>query len=275
MIGEYIKNFRTKKGITQEELGRIVGVTTQAVSKWERGGAPDAELLPNIADALGVTTDMLFGRKNVQNIEDMALEEIMAVERDEGFKKAFQILWSMSIGLSKLGSVKESFSFNALESLKNNEGYHYYSRLSFDEGTVDAKLDADCRYFFMMPEPEEGYAKMFENTDELAEIFSAFADKDILKIIFYMYSRKNTPVSLSLISSKTKINIGRTEKLMDRLCKCNLADCGVVETENGTLKAYTFRNETMVIPLLCFAKEIKDEKVINWGIWFERYKPLF
>ena len=274
MIGEYIKKFRAKKGMTQEELGRIVGVTTQAVSKWERGGVPDAELLPYIADALGVSVDMLFGRKSVQSIEDMALEEILLAERKEGFKKAFQILWSMSMGLSKLGSVKESFSFNALDSLKNNDGYHYYSRLSFDEGMVDAKLDADNRYFFIMPEPYEGYAKMFENIDELAETLSLFGNKDILKIIFYMYSRKNTPVSLSLIAAQTGMDIGKTEKLMDKLCKCNLADGGIVETENGTLKTYMFLNETIVIPLLCFAKEIRDKKVINWGVWFERYKPL-
>ena len=42
MIGEHIKTYRLKKGITQEELGRQVGVTTQAVSKWERGGVPYA-----------------------------------------------------------------------------------------------------------------------------------------------------------------------------------------------------------------------------------------
>lgn len=275
MIGEYIRKFRAKKGMTQEELGRIVGVTTQAVSKWERGGVPDAELLPYIADALGVSVDMLFGRKSVQSVEDMALEEILLVERKEGFKKAFQILWSMSIGLSKLGSVKESFSFNALDTLRNNDGYHYYSRMSFDEGMVDAKLDADNKYFFVMPEPDEGYAKMFENIDELTETLSLLGNKDVLKIIFYMYSRKNTPVSLSLIASKTGMDISKTEKLMDKLCKCNLADVGIVETENGTLKAYMFLNETMVIPLLCFAKEIRDKKVVNWGVWFERYKPLF
>ena len=275
MIGEQIKKFRLKKGLTQEELGRLVGVTTQAVSKWERGGVPDAEIVPNIAEALEVTTDTLFGRKNLQCIEDMALDEILSVNREEGFKKAFQILWSMSIGLSKLGSIKESFSFNALDNLKNNDGYHYYSRMSFDEGTIDAKLDSDNKYFFIMPEPDEGYAKMFENIDELSETLSILGNKDILKILFYMYSRKNTPVSLSLIASKTKTDITKTEKLMDKLCKCGLAECGVIETENGELKAYTFRNETIVLPLLCFAKEMRDEKVINWGVWFERNKPLF
>lgn len=275
MIGEQIKKFRNQKGITQEELGRLVGVTAQAVSKWERGGVPDAELIPDIANALGVSTDTLFGRKNIQCIEDMALEEILSVDREQGFKKAFQILWAMSIGLSKLGSVKESFSFNSIENMKNNDGYHYYSRLTFDEGLIDAKLDIDNRYFFIMLEPDEGYSKMFENADELAETMSLFGNKDILKILFYMYSRKNTPVSLSLIATKTGFDVAKTEKLMDKLCKCDLAESSIVETENGTLKTYICRNETIVIPLLCFAKEIRDKKVINWGVWFERNQPLF
>ena len=63
VIGEQIKKIRTEKGITQEQLGELIGVTTQAVSRWERGGTPDAELLPRISDVLGVSTDSLFGRE--------------------------------------------------------------------------------------------------------------------------------------------------------------------------------------------------------------------
>ena len=37
-----LKKYCTKKGLTQEQLGQLLGVTTQAVSKWERGGTPDA-----------------------------------------------------------------------------------------------------------------------------------------------------------------------------------------------------------------------------------------
>ena len=63
VIGEQIKKYRVERGITQEQLGQLVGVTTQAVSRWERGGTPDAEILPQLARVLGVNIDTLFGRE--------------------------------------------------------------------------------------------------------------------------------------------------------------------------------------------------------------------
>lgn len=42
VIGKQIKKYCIKKGLTQEQLGQLLGVTTQAVSKWERGCTPDA-----------------------------------------------------------------------------------------------------------------------------------------------------------------------------------------------------------------------------------------
>ena len=61
-IGTRIADYRKRLGITQEELGRAAGVSTQAVSRWECGGTPDVALLPAIADRLGVSVDALFGR---------------------------------------------------------------------------------------------------------------------------------------------------------------------------------------------------------------------
>lgn len=57
-----IRRLRTEKGWTQEELGERVGVSAQAVSKWETGQSlPDISQLPLLAKAFGVTTDLLFG----------------------------------------------------------------------------------------------------------------------------------------------------------------------------------------------------------------------
>ena len=53
---------RTDFGMTQKELAGKVGVTSQAVSKWERGDAcPDIYLLPALAAVFGVTTDEILG----------------------------------------------------------------------------------------------------------------------------------------------------------------------------------------------------------------------
>lgn len=60
-MGKNIACFRKSKGYTQEELGQKIGVSNQAVSKWEsETSTPDIMLLPRIANALDVTLDDLF-----------------------------------------------------------------------------------------------------------------------------------------------------------------------------------------------------------------------
>ncbi len=61
-IGDTIKYLRKEKDITQEELGDILGVSYQSISRWETGACyPDMELLPTISDFFGVTVDQLLG----------------------------------------------------------------------------------------------------------------------------------------------------------------------------------------------------------------------
>ena len=63
-LAEIIASCRKKLGLTQEGLAQRLGVTNQAVSKWESGqSCPDIALLPNLADIFGITIDQLFGRE--------------------------------------------------------------------------------------------------------------------------------------------------------------------------------------------------------------------
>lgn len=62
LIGNNIKIIRKQIGLTQEELALHIGVTPQAVSRWENGtGMPNISMVVPLAKTLNVSTDYLFG----------------------------------------------------------------------------------------------------------------------------------------------------------------------------------------------------------------------
>ena len=71
VLAENIQKFRKEKNMTQKELAEKLGVTYQAVSKWENAtSAPDISFLPQLADVFGYTIDDLFSRITHQDFKD-------------------------------------------------------------------------------------------------------------------------------------------------------------------------------------------------------------
>lgn len=108
-IGNRISQLRKEKGITQEEIADKLGVTPQAVSKWENDiSYPDILLLPKIAKMFDVTVDELLSgesRKDTnflpegqrKNIDDMMFR--VYVNSAKGDK----VRVNLPMGLVKLG----------------------------------------------------------------------------------------------------------------------------------------------------------------------------
>ena len=66
-MGKRIMQLRKEKGYTQEQLAEMMGVSAQAVSKWENDvSCPDISILPILAEKLGVSTDELLGVKPIE-----------------------------------------------------------------------------------------------------------------------------------------------------------------------------------------------------------------
>lgn len=60
-VGSQIAALRKSRGLTQNDLGERLGVSFQAVSKWERGETlPDTAILVDLADALETTVDFIL-----------------------------------------------------------------------------------------------------------------------------------------------------------------------------------------------------------------------
>lgn len=93
-LGEKVKALRKQRNISQEVLANYLGVSFQAVSKWETGTAlPDVTLVPAIASFFGVSTDELFDF-NVytveKNVQEIVREQSRFWDTDKG--KCEQIL---------------------------------------------------------------------------------------------------------------------------------------------------------------------------------------
>lgn len=91
-MGKVIRANRMRCGMTQERLAEAMGVTAQAVSKWESGqGYPDIGLLPELSAVLGISIDELFERsqeQHIRRIEAMVEREPMLSRADFDYAMA-------------------------------------------------------------------------------------------------------------------------------------------------------------------------------------------
>ncbi len=110
-MGNIICDNRKRLGLTQDALAQKLGVTNQAVSKWETDQSlPDVTLLPQIADVFGITIDALFGRMP-------AAKEVISVKQGKGVElpweddEAFHVVLFCGHTLIGDSPVKEQVHF--------------------------------------------------------------------------------------------------------------------------------------------------------------------
>jgi len=93
-LGTRIGELRKAKGITQDQLAEHMGVSSQAVSKWENDlSCPDITLLPKLADYFGTTIDELLRGDNSH-----AVQVVSERERKDLNKMLLKVLVNASNG---------------------------------------------------------------------------------------------------------------------------------------------------------------------------------
>ena len=82
-LGKRIMQHRKRLGLTQDALAEKLGITPQAISKWENNlSCPDISMLPRLADLFGITTDELLGHPVSE-----AVYEAEVVENEEEMER--------------------------------------------------------------------------------------------------------------------------------------------------------------------------------------------
>ena len=109
-IGSNIAALRKEKGITQEELANALGVSAQAVSKWENNSScPDVSLLTDIADFFSVSVDELLRSEGDNIILSSNKIDSDSIKNENNYKKNVCINVTQPDG--KKNTIRIPFSF--------------------------------------------------------------------------------------------------------------------------------------------------------------------
>lgn len=101
--GMFIAACRREKGLTQQQLGELLGVTNRAVSKWENGRSfPDVGLLESLCDTLEISVSELLAGEKIPKEEyplqtDRLLIDALGLKRLYGMQLTLRILTIIAV----------------------------------------------------------------------------------------------------------------------------------------------------------------------------------
>lgn len=255
-IGENISRFRREARLTQEALGDKVGVSMQAVSKWENGGVPDALLLPSIADALDVSVDALFGRGYSEKDTETALAQ-QVFDGAPQMQRALELIFTMH-----RASFGEKY-FAKEDTLACFRNCH--SQYIGEKGVSLMQLNEKADYAFIAPKPEGGWGTALLNREEQTRLFALLGQPDAFEALIFLHAQGDGPFTLGYFSEKTGAQRERAGELLDIWEGYGLVRSEQAAIDDRIETRYTAHKNPALIPLLAFSLElIRRPNVFNF-----------
>ncbi len=146
-IGTIIKKLRAENNVTQDSLANALGVTPQAVSRWELGGGyPYLELLPALADFFAVSIDVLLGYKLSEREKELSniKKELSRLAEDSSEEERVAYARAALTRFPADCDIKMSLAVALYHSWCNTRG-----------GALVTEIESLCTYCFKESEDEE------------------------------------------------------------------------------------------------------------------------
>ena len=201
-IGDKILELRKARSLTQEKLGEQLGLSNQAVSKWENGDSmPDILILPQLCEILGISID--------------ALLEVPQSMRKQGLMKSFRD-YSKEVGTAN--ALFQAFGYCASDTDEPHTGYA--ARIT----------DEAMEMFDAIGGGFVAYGKNYLNLvydfdiETLAAFFSIFANKQNLIVIKALAHRAN--LTKAELVEKTGLSISDLNGVLMELVENNICNSG-------------------------------------------------
>ena len=259
MIGEQITRYRKALNMTQEELGKAVGVSTQAVSRWENGGTPDVALLPAIADKLGVTIDALFGREGGQrlDIHETVAQWLAGVPIKERFDQLCRLNWTalknMIAGKGKFPEI--SYLENCEMRNEEPDRADLATAQVWLEGGFMLDVHAENMSFSSIwPRPEKGYEAYFASMDQYRTLFAVLSRPGCLELLEYLNSQTSRLYVPEALAAALRMPLQEVETILQELLALHVMHKKELQLADGLTSAYTLFQGTTLVPFLYMAR---------------------
>ncbi|MBQ8509222.1 MAG: helix-turn-helix domain-containing protein [Clostridia bacterium] len=272
-IGTNIASLRKEKGTKQEELANFVGVSAQAVSKWENGGLPDTELLPRIADFFGVSIDTLFGRSiaDYSDVETALAKKLADVPHEERINTAFELCWTIERAMYDQPLRPEDTLANVCSGI--DEGQQRYSSIRRDNGYTEMGLGRRLSYFLLVPEIADMGKALLDGID-YPTLFADLADRTFFDTLVYLNRRDhNKAFTPNLLVKNLGLSADAAKEMLEKLKKYQLVHITTVEMDDEPQEVYTFQPSPSFPALLIFAREMIDRPNCFHYFYGGRCKP--
>lgn len=288
-LGQNIARLRKERNLTQEQLGQALGISGQAVSKWEKGGMPDTEMLPHIADYLGVSIDVLYGRPGepLDNMATILARWLRTLPGEQRMMELFRLLCKVTQGPYNIDDnemvdnfisqildlpAQSCYSSDFVTHTENQIWMH--SILYLTQGLQLAVAAEDCPFYLLMPEPPQGYEKNLTGNERYRSLFSTLGMPGALEILRYLYHREDQFYFPAVLSKRTGISMEETNAALSAMAQCNLIRKNRLETENGSEDVYRVHNNGAIVPFLLLGKWLTEKEDIWMGAWYDRERPI-
>lgn len=250
-----LQALRKEKKMTQESLAAQLGVSAQAVSKWENGSYPEGDLIPKIAEIFNVSIDYLYGRVGRDiSIEQQVMNCLLKTAKEETekthdsytheqyFEQMLRILWAAQISIWE--NNKDYY-----ERPKSEEGMPSMASVIHDNaGYAFMNLEAGREYYFLLKDPQNsGYESWIKGNKKIYDLFKILSDEENVDVLAYLYSLgAGEFASIETIADALKLNRDKVQKLVEHMVESfnennpngPIVDVNIIGKDGKPVKVY-------------------------------------
>ena len=253
-FSENIKKYRLDKGYTQEQLSSLLGLSAQAISKWETSETyPDGALLVPLANALDVSLDALFGNNSasMKEISGEIKQLISSVPNENEFHTVRDLCWQMEKALFNcLMTIDEPYDPEELKAqcqssyILNDFGFTYVS-------------NGRAPFFMVVPEYEGAFSDVIGDGEEMRKIFSALSSPDTMRTVLFILQNKAQYVcGKDVLAEKCGIAEDQINSVIQNLIELRFVSENEVEIDGEMTKLYFSKPPHLMIALFLIAHEM-------------------